>query len=263
MKNGMIKKTTSILMSIILLSAFSLNSAAFSISENKLNYYDGLYFENNVSLEDIDSLTSEQKELLKMQGGIIEEIGVQTDFFDTVNLEKNKELPTNITTMATNLIPQKNISGRIVVSRNSQNTSKILNFYVTWNTSPTGGSSKTNKDIIALSWHGGSALQNSWCNRKLADGTWGQVHTQLHSVKANAGVAYEVITSKYLHLCLTAVISPVSDEKAHNVVGEYAHKTNTKGSISVAIKPGSITFTATNKATYQTMSPVYISTQLC
>ncbi len=121
-------------------------------------------------------------------------------------------------------------------------------------------------DLFALSWAGDFAVINYSANAYWKSGNTGiPVSALLHSVTPNRGLAYQYypgtndgITSFspwYIQINVRLSRALTSGYNTANVVSAYAHRTNTMGNISVSFGLGSVSFSASLGATYDTAVP--------
>lgn len=149
------------------------------------------------------------------------------------------------------------------ISTSSQKKYKIQSV-AKWKSSPR----VKNKDKFALAWAGNFAVSSysSKAYWKTSTGQSTTVNSPLESIKPNAGIAYEYQCGNsdnsfsfnpwYVQINATLSRAKGNGNNRANIVAQYAHKTNGSGGISVSISPGSISFSISNGASYDTASPV-------
>lgn len=209
-----------------------------------LTNYDNLLFENKKDIPEYNKLSSAQKDALKENGDIV--------------IVSIQDSDSGSSIMPYSVMPEHDISGRIVVSRNQNATRFYLTFYVTW----TFGPNIFLTDKIALCWAGGSALISSSC-KKYKNGAYVTGNDMILSdIKNNELVAYEL---KYYskEFMLQATIDKSYQPGLKNISGGYAHKTIGISDISVGISSDKIiNFSASAGTYYNTMSPAFTTAYL-
>ncbi len=238
------------ILSITLVFVILFSNSAFASSSNEILSYDGILFETEELIADYNELTPAQKDVLKENGDIvvvsIEEktSSISGSYFGDVST--CDVMPTNL------------ISGRIVVTRNSDATRFFLTFYVTWTRAP----EPFYKDKMAICWAGGSALISSSFKTYYGGGYYTSDIGVLSEIKNNELVAYEVKDYSYSY-CIVATVSKSTQPGLKNISGGYAHKTFGLSGISVGIDSSDIiSFSASFGTKFDTMSPVYTTSYL-
>ncbi|WP_337523905.1 hypothetical protein [Catenibacterium sp.] len=193
--------------------------------------------------------------------------GIFTDFDQSITTIQDYNIPQQKkNNIKKSVIPTSKLALSIVksdISTSSQKKYKIQSV-AKWKSSPR----VKNKDKFALAWAGNFAVSSysSKAYWKTSTGQSTTVNSPLESIKPNAGIAYEYQCGNsdnsfsfnpwYVQINATLSRAKGNGNNRANIVAQYAHKTNGSGGISVSISPGSISFSISNGASYDTASPV-------
>lgn len=240
------------LAAFILCNSFFINPVSASStqeSHDEVNIYDGIYHSEDVTIEQIMSLTEAQRVVLR------EDEDVLVSIVSEVRSMNNSSDSSQPSTFAD--IPSNEITSSLTVKRNSDGSQLTFSLYVDWERVP----SQHLKDKIAISWSGGDALLVDSCRiRSVGSGSYDtSTRCSRSTVTPAQGISYDIDTnSQDLGYLLNATISNKNDgDEYKNFVGAFAHKTFGLSNISVGFSSSGISFSTGFGTSFDQMEPVY------
>ncbi len=267
------KKNHAYLLSVILsclLCVCTVTSTTFALSpEDSQNPSYDIILVNGKEIKVSTLLTDDERNKLV---DLFKEIptlstdGIFTDFDQTITTIQDYNITQQKDNIKKSVIPTSKLALSLVksdISTSSQKKYKIQSV-AKWKSAPR----VKNKDKFAIAWAGNFAVSSysSKAYWKTSTGQSTSVNSPLESIKPNAGIAYEYQCGNsdnsfsfnpwYVQINATLSRAKGNGNNKANIVAQYAHRTSGSGSISVSISPGSVSFSVSNGASYDTASPV-------